>query len=175
MKKFEKYPDWEIVEELGSGSYGKVYRVRKTEEFGGTTYSAVKVVSIPEDSSEIHGYRDDGYDDASISTIFKQRVEEIASEFQLLSRLRGNSHIVSYEDHKIVQQPSGMGWDIYIRMELLKTLPEYLNQRFPDGKIDEQTVIKVGIDICKALELCAKQDIIHRDIKPQNIFINDNG
>ena len=29
--------------------------------------------------------------------------------------------------------------------------------------------------MCNALELCEKRGIIHRDIKPDNIFINDNG
>jgi len=36
-------------------------------------------------------------------------------------------------------------------------------------------IIRLGIDICKALELCQRYNIIHRDIKPENIFISDNG
>jgi len=35
-------------------------------------------------------------------------------------------------------------------------------------------IIRLGIDICKALELCQRYNIIHRDIKPENIFISDN-
>jgi serine/threonine protein kinase len=42
-------------------------------------------------------------------------------------------------------------------------------------EIDEQTVIKIGKDLCSALVLCKKHGIIHRDIKPQNIFVSDNG
>ncbi|MCL1917127.1 MAG: protein kinase [Peptococcaceae bacterium] len=33
-------------------------------------------------------------------------------------------------------------------------------------------VIKLGIHICRALELCAQRNTIHRDIKPDNIFIS---
>jgi hypothetical protein len=36
-------------------------------------------------------------------------------------------------------------------------------------------IIKLGIDICKALEVCQKHNIIHRDIKPENIFVSDMG
>ena len=41
--------------------------------------------------------------------------------------------------------------------------------------LDKDDVIKLGTDICKALEFCRKYDIIHRDIKPENIFIAPSG
>lgn len=34
---------------------------------------------------------------------------------------------------------------------------------------------KIGKDICNALVLCKKHEIVHRDIKPQNIFVSANG
>src|SRR5699024_9189261 len=58
-----------------------------------------------------------------------------------------------------------------IRMELLKPLNEYTRKR----TITRQDVIRLGIDLCKALELCQKYNIIHRDVKPENIFISDAG
>lgn len=36
-------------------------------------------------------------------------------------------------------------------------------------------MIRLGIDICKALELCQKYNVIHRDIKPENIFVSGSG
>ncbi len=36
-------------------------------------------------------------------------------------------------------------------------------------------MIRLGIDICRALEYCQKMNVIHRDIKPENIFISANG
>ena len=56
-------------------------------------------------------------------------------------------------------------------MELLHPLLPYVYQH-PMARRD---IIKLGIDICKALELCQRYNIIHRDIKPENIFISDNG
>ena len=35
--------------------------------------------------------------------------------------------------------------------------------------------MKLGIDLCRALETCGTYDIIHRDIKPENIFLSDLG
>ena len=42
-------------------------------------------------------------------------------------------------------------------------------------KLTEAEIVKLGIDICTALEVCSKKEIIHRDIKPENIFVNDFG
>lgn len=89
-----------------------------------------------------------------------------------MSKLRGNSNIVSYEDHNVIEKQDGeFGWDIFIRMELLTPIVQY----FTDNAPTQQDIIKLGIDICKALEVCGKYNIIHRDIKPSNIFVSDVG
>lgn len=165
------YPGWKIVRLIGTGSYGKVYEVAKEDAFSNVEHSALKVISVPATSAELDSYRNQNYDNESITAILRSEVESITSEFELMSCLKGQSNIVSYEDHEIVQHKNDMGWDILIRMELLTSLSAYCRGR----TIDEKTVIKIGIDICRALELCKKHNIIHRDIKPQNIFINKDG
>lgn len=126
------------------------------------------MVSIPQSPDEYAYYKDDGYDDQSIISIYKEQVEKMVSEFSLMSKFKGNSNVVSYEDHSIVPKKDGFGWDILIRMELLTPLPEKCNNSMPT----ETEIRKLGVDICHALEMCAEEKIIHRDIKPQNIFIN---
>ena len=60
---------------------------------------------------------------------------------------------------------------IYIRMELLTPLKKMQKEIFTK----EETVIRLGMDICRALMLCEEKHIIHRDIKPQNIIISTEG
>jgi serine/threonine protein kinase len=79
-----------------------------------------------------------------------------------MDRLKGHTNIVSYEDHTVIPHENKIGWDILIRMELLTPLTDYLQNH----KFSEDDVIKLGIDICKALTLCERYSIIHRDIKP---------
>ena len=88
-----------------------------------------------------------------------------------MSKLKGNSNVVSYENHQVIPHKGGIGWDILIQMEHLTPLNEYTRKH----TITRQDVIKLGIDLCKALELCQKYNIIHRDVKPENIFISDAG
>lgn len=170
MKKKQLWPGWEEVRVLGSGGFGKVYEIRKNDEMGDYR-AALKVISIPSAPDEYQSYRDDGYDDESITAIFQNQVESVASEFALMSQFKGNSNIVSYLDHMIVPHKDGVGWDILIRMELLTSLPEYLNGTV----VTPEIAAKMGMDIAHALQLCEKKHVIHRDIKPQNIFINDFG
>ena len=39
------WPEWEIIEEIGSGSFGTVYKAARSA-FGATFFSAVKVIKI---------------------------------------------------------------------------------------------------------------------------------
>ena len=166
----ELWPGWETVRIMGRGSFGKVYEIRKTDN-AGVFSSALKVITIPQSSADYNAYVDDGYDEKSITAIFQSQVDDIVSEFKMMAQFKGTSNIVSYEDHMIVPHEDGPGWDILIRMELLTALPNY----YVSQGMNENDVIKLGIDICQALELCGKKQIIHRDIKPQNIFVNEFG
>ena len=164
------FGSWTVDRVIGEGSYGKVYALKKTD-FGKDYFSALKVISVPQNESEISSLRSEGMDDESIRNHFKQFVAEVVSEFDLMARFRGNSNIVSYEDHLLIPSEDGYGYNILIRMELLTSLVSVLEK----NEFSKKDVIQLGIDMCKALELCQKHDIIHRDIKPENIFVSNNG
>ncbi len=164
------FEGWHVTKFLGEGSYGKVYEIER-EEFGVKSQSALKVISIPKNRNEIRELMSEGMDEESASTYFRGFVEDFVRECQIMSNLKGNSNIVSFEDYKVVEHKNEIGWDILIRMEMLTPFVEYLNKH----EIGRDEVLDLGIAVCKALELCKKQNIIHRDIKPANIFISQNG
>ena len=164
------WPEWEVEEQLGKGSYGTVYKaVRKDSNI--QSHAAIKVISIPTDSSELDSLRSEGLSMDGAKTYFKGIVDDFVGEIRLMESLKGVQNIVSVEDYKVVERTEELGWDIYIRMELLTPFNSYIQT----NKMSEKDVVKLGIDICTALELCGQRDIVHRDIKPENIFINDFG
>lgn len=170
MSEIKTWPGWECVKLLGAGSYGKVYEIEK-EEFGKKYSAALKVISIPKDQSEVKNALSEGMDKESVSTYFKSIVQRITNEFALMSDMKGFTNIVSYQDHMVVERKNEIGWDILIRMELLKPLKDYFSEIQPT----EKNVIQLGIDLCKAIELCWNNKIIHRDIKPENVFVSSYG
>ena len=157
---------WKVDKLLGEGSFGKVYRIER-EEFGHLYEAALKVITIPQNQSEVKSILNDGMDEKSVTMYFKSIVEDIVEEFVLMSKLKGNTNIVSYEDHAVIPHEEGIGWNIYIRMELLTPLFDYIKNH----QLSIRDVICLGIDMCNALEICQRYNIIHRDIKPENIFI----
>lgn len=170
-KKYEPiFNSWYIKKSIGKGSFGEVFEIVR-EEYGTSYKAALKVISVPQDKDEIKGMMAEGTSVESISNYYEDILKEIINENNIMSELKGNSNIVSYEDHAIIKHTDDYGYDVLIRMELLTPLVDYMLE----NSFDENKVIKLGIDMCKALELCEKKNIIHRDIKPQNIFVSDNG
>ena len=170
-KRYEPFfGEWHIKRFLGAGSYGRVFEIERRDAFDTVYTGALKAITIPSSPSELEEILADGMDMNGASTYFRDYVKELNREIALMSKLKGHSNIVSYEDHKMFQHEDGVGWDILIRMELLTPITSLLreNRTFPRRK-----VIQLGIDLCRALEICQRYNIIHRDIKPANIFLSD--
>lgn len=164
------WPEWKIIEKIGEGSFGKVYKAQRTDQ-GKTFYSAIKVITIPSSQGELSSVRSENPDEQSVKEYFHSLVEDCIQEVNTMEYFRGNSHVVSVEDYKVVEYLDDIGWDIYIRMEYLTGFLDYCAGK----ELSEKEVIQLGIDLCKALEYCQKQNIIHRDIKPENIFVSRFG
>lgn len=164
------WPGWECVRVLGKGSFGKVYEIRRFEN-GQIYKAALKVISIPQYPDEIEDAYREGFSKKEIAEYFKSFVNDTVENIRLISSLREHTTIVSYEDYMVIEHENEIGWDILIRMELLTPLLEWEREHL----VDEKSVIKLGSDICQALEVCHKKKIIHHDVKPGNIFVNKNG
>ena len=164
------WPEWKIEKQIGKGTFGAVYQaVRESDNL--TSYAAIKFISIPQDPYELESLRADGLDLQATRAYLKRIVDDFVNEIRLLESFKGIQNIVSIEDYKVVEKADGLGWDIYIRMELLTPFSAYIC----DKKLTEREVIQLGCDICTALDICSRKNIIHRDIKPENIFVNSFG
>jgi len=166
----ELWPGWKTVREIGVGGFGAVYEIQE-ETLGVKKSAALKVINIPKDSSEIGEMKSTGMDDASITSWFDECAQEILQEYELMQNLKGNTNIVYCDDVKAIRKPNGFGWTLYIKMELLTALPASMEK----VALSESDIVQLGIDMCRALSLCQKHNIVHRDIKPQNIFVSADG
>lgn len=163
------WPDLEPVEKIGEGSYGTVYKCR-TIENGKEVFSAVKVITVPKNESEYDVLKIDGLSKEATKQYFADIIDSFSSEIKLLEELKDQPNIVRIEDSKIIAHDE-IKWDIYIKMELLTSFRDYSQSH----TITREDVIRLGVDICSALEACERKKIIHRDIKPENIFVDKDG
>ena len=169
VNKKAVWPGWETVRLIGRGSFGEVYEIKR-DEYGHTEKAALKLISIPKCDSDIDELYSNGCDKDTVSAVFKSRMECFIDEYSLMRELSSSANIVKCDDYRVDEHDDTIGYDIFIKMELLTPLTKDLGKDIPDDQ-----VVRIGIDICKALSLCKKHNIIHRDIKPANIFVSEDG
>ncbi len=136
---------YEIIEKVGSGGMATVYKARDTIL---NRYVAVKVL------------RDE-------FTTDEEFIKRFNTEAQSAARLT-HPNIVSVFD-------VGQEYNIYyIVMELIqgKTLKQIISE---EGALPWKWTVNIAIQICSALEMAHRNGIVHRDIKPHNIIITEEG
>lgn len=163
------WPDWHIKELLGIGSYGTVYRAVRGDD--PSCVCAIKIISIPRHAAELDSLRSEGMTDAETRTYLHELVNDFVGEIRMMELLRGAPNVVCVDEYAVVEKEGEIGWDICIRMEYLTPFNVYIC----DKHLCEAEVLKLGVDLCSALEACAQHHIIHRDIKPENILVGENG
>ena len=173
---FSKYEpifgSWHITGELGSGAEGHLYRISREDALGNVFYSALKAITIPAGGkAEVESLIAGGMSDDEVKSYFRNILDDTSQEFELLEKLKGNSNIVSYEDHEVFEREDSFGWDILIRLEELIPLVQHSIY----SRMEEPEIIRMAADLCRGLEVCRKFGVVHRDIKPENIFVSPAG
>ena len=114
---------WEITSLLGSGTFGEVYQARRSE-FGREFLAAVKHIPLPPKGAQLQALQADGVvsDEASARRFCQSLLDALVKEIDLCYELKGYTNFVSYEDHLVFPRNDAIGYDIFIRMELLTSL-----------------------------------------------------
>jgi serine/threonine-protein kinase len=136
---------YEIVEKIGGGGMSVVYKARCRVL---NRYVAIKIL------------RNELISDSDFVEKFKQESLSAAS--------LNHPNIVNIYDTGIEDEI------YYIVMECIKgvTLKDYITK---NGRLHEEEIIKISMQVAEALKHAHANKIIHRDIKPHNIMITEEG
>jgi serine/threonine protein kinase/Tfp pilus assembly protein PilF len=149
----KKLPQFEILELLGRGGMGVVYKARQKSL---NRLVAIKILA-PEREHEPH---------------FAKR---FAREAELLAKL-SHPHIVTIHDFGVADpqlsttnsQPL-----YYLVMEFVDGVN--LRDLLRDGKLEAKQALAIVPPICEALQYAHDKGIVHRDIKPENLLLDKDG
>jgi serine/threonine protein kinase len=156
----DKFPGFEILECLGRGGMGVVYKARQKSL---NRIVAIKILA-PERGGE---------------TRFAER---FAREAEFLAKLN-HPHIVTIHDFGVSDsqpstpdsQPSTPDSQplYYLVMEYVDGVN--LRDLLRDGKLEPQQALAIVPPICDALQYAHDKGIVHRDIKPENLLLDRDG
>ena len=168
--KYEAFLDgWRIVRKIGQGSIGKVYEISSSSD--PAERAALKIIRLPDGPEDVKRALSSGVRQEDLPQYYSRLMQTFMNEYEFMEKLRGSEHIVAYDSHVIIPHEDGIGGDILIRMELLRPLIDHVL----DDEPDEEDVLRMGLDISEALMACEEADMLHRDIKPDNIFVSEEG
>ena len=144
METIPNHPNFIINSELGSGGFGSVYKVLDTND---NNIYAIKRIKISNNN-----------------------IKDIENEINILKNL-DSEYIVKYYDSFQV------GNNFYIVMEYCDSsdLYNFIKEHRENNKlIDIKIIFEIINNICQGLKVIHNKNIIHRDLRPKNIFMNKN-
>ena len=138
---------YELMEKIGEGGMAIVYKARDNKL---SRLVAVKILK-----KEFANNKD-------IADKFKKEATEVAnfSDANIVNVLDVGHEEEGNIDYFVMEYVNG------------KTLKDLI---VGNGKLNYTTAISIAIQIAKALECAHKNNIIHRDVKPQNILVTESG
>lgn len=136
---------YEIIDRVGTGGMADVYKARDQRL---NRYVAIKILK-----------------------------QEYSGDVKFVSKFRGEAQSVAGLSHPNIVNVYDVGEDddlYYIVMELVEgiTLKKFIEKK---GRLDVNEAIGIGIQIAQGMQAAHDNNIIHRDIKPQNIIISKEG
>jgi len=135
-----------VLKKLGEGGKGVVYKARDTV--------LNRVVAVKMLKSEVLG---------------EEAYSRFMREAQVVAKLN-HPNIVSIYDIGKEDEKQFFVLEFVDGMSLRELLGTY-----PEGKCDIQTVLRTSMDVCGALQYAHSQRVLHRDVKPENILITQEG
>lgn len=158
-----------VERELGRGPNGVVYLV--TRRMDGKKL-ALKHIPVPASDAQTKALIFAGAvsSEAEAHRYYSTLVKDLKAELLQLNNLKNASGLLKVRGYQVDQKIIGIGYDVYILADYCQPLPAYLN----DNPITKLQALNLAIDLCSALEQLRSGDLIHKDVKPSNVYLGDN-
>lgn len=132
----------------------------------------VKIISFPTSQSRLDALLLTGAYKSKEDALeyFRIMAESIVEEYEILQKLSKLDGFSSYESCQMVPNDD-FGYDVYLLSSYKCSLEKYLTKT----NFTYQDALKLGVDLCSALASCRRAGYLYVDLKPENIYVFDDG
>lgn len=168
LKEMEPvFGSWYVETKISEGKNSKFYKVYKTDGIE-KNYLGLKTVKFPSGDRELSNALASGkYQNADEYLDILQ--QSVSKNMGIMRSLSGHNNVVRLEAFTIVRESSC--FYVLMLMELLSPLSDYLSFE----NISKNDTVNIGRDICRAIEAFREKGVIHHNITPENIYVDNMG
>lgn len=158
---------YEIIEELGSGGFGKTYKATMKNSDNSKTVVAIKEFFYKE-------FQFRAQDGKNVLTPIIEKIGFVASS--RIKFMNEANKIKTFDSENIVKV-----YDVFNENETCYYAMEYINginlaeYSARKGVIEENEAIRIIKCAANALKIMHNENMLHLDVKPENIMIDNNG
>lgn len=161
---------WEPVRYLDSGTFSHIFLIRNRQ----TGVEAVlKFIPNPKDLLDCREA------ESPEDQFYQTRFAAARREAEIMGTFHGHRRVVQYleEPEYLKRSFANVRGETVRQYAVLICMPLYRNHRewMPQIARDRAARLRLGVDIAEALEAFERQGVYHRDIKPGNILMDDEG
>ncbi len=157
---------WNVEDTVAEGKNTTVFKVSCYENSKRIS-GAVEAIKIPGSNEEI-SLAIESEKFATVDEYLAFAEKSICDNIEKMMAFSESSNIVNYYDYTVVRESNC--FYVLILRELMTPLSEYIKDR----RIKQKEAVKLGWDICSAIDEFRQAGIIHKSINPDNIFIGEN-
>ena len=160
----------EVLECLSRRGGTAVYSVKSTRS---EQLYILKHISVPESQKQVEALIFSGAaaDNAAAQEYYQQVVADYQAELELMETLSNSPNLDCFRSYEIRPKEDGVGFDVFLLAEQRTTLEQYLLQT----PMTQSSAVNLAMDLCNALSDLRAAGLIHRDVKPANIYLSPQG
>lgn len=155
---------------LGKKGGTAVYLVRsnKTDQF-----FILKHISVPESQRQVDAliFTGAAADTEAAQAYYQEVVSDYQSELEQMVALANSPNLDCFRSYEIKPKEEGIGFDVFLMSEYRNTLDRYLAEH----TMSQSGAVNLAVDLCNALQELRNEGLLHRDVTPSNIYLNNQG
>lgn len=162
-------PDWTLSYLISESGNEKIYRAEK-ETGSGTKHAIIRAVFLPCTENRFETLKKELGDESALREYTAKKLNECKREFTFIRSMAGKKGWLRLRESYDISNVNSTQALVVARFDDARSIDDFIKTNgFTQG-----AVLKLGMDMCIALERGRKMGKIHGLLKPEYVFVDEN-